>query len=94
MHNIVFIDEKWFYITKNKNNYYLLCDEDEPYRTCKSKNFIGKLMFLAVVARPRFGNEKNVTFSEKIGIFPFVYEQPAKSSVNRVAGSTKYTIIR
>jgi hypothetical protein len=51
-------------------------------------------MFLAVVARPRFGNEKNVTFSEKIGIFPFVYEQPAKSSVNRVAGSTKYTIIR
>ncbi|XP_058753748.1 uncharacterized protein LOC131626927 [Vicia villosa] len=65
MHNIVFIDEKWFYITKTKNNYYLLRDEEEPHRTCKRKNFIGK-----------------------IGIFPFVYEQPAKrSSVNRVAGT-------
>ncbi|CAI8602512.1 unnamed protein product [Vicia faba] len=87
MHNIVFIDEKWFYITKTKNNYYLLSDE-EPYRTCKSKNFIGKLMFLAAVARPRFDDENNVTFSGKIGIFPFVYEQPARrSSVNRVAGT-------
>jgi hypothetical protein len=27
MHNLVFIDEKWFQITKNKNNDYLLCHE-------------------------------------------------------------------
>ncbi|XP_058776079.1 uncharacterized protein LOC131650383 [Vicia villosa] len=88
MHNIVFIDEKWFYITKTKNNYYLLSDEEKPYRTCKSKNFIGKLMFLDAVARPRFDDEKNVTFSGKIGIFSFVYEQPARrSSVNRVGGT-------
>ncbi|KAK2364580.1 hypothetical protein QL285_089435 [Trifolium repens] len=45
-------------------------------------------MLSAVVARPRFDDEKNVTFSEKIGIFQFVYQQPAKrSSVNKVAGT-------
>jgi hypothetical protein len=88
MHNIVFIDEKWFYMTKKSTNYYLLPDEDEPHRTCKSKNFIGKVMFLAAVARPKFDDERNETFSGKIEIFPFVTEQPAKrTSVNRVAGT-------
>lgn len=38
MHNIVFIDEKWFYITRNKVTNYLHVDEEEPHRTCKSKN--------------------------------------------------------
>ena len=49
MHNIVHIDEKWFYMTKKPKNYYLLLDEDEPHRTCKSKNFIGKVMFLVAL---------------------------------------------
>lgn len=88
MHNTVFIDEKWFYITKNKTNYYLHSEEEEPHRACQSKIFIGKLMFVAAVARPRFDNEGKETFSGKIGIFPFVYEQPARrSSVNRAAGT-------
>ncbi|XP_042027075.1 uncharacterized protein LOC121774233 [Salvia splendens] len=34
MHNIVHIDEKWFYMTKASDRYYLLPDEDEPYRSC------------------------------------------------------------
>ncbi|XP_058752243.1 uncharacterized protein LOC131625398 [Vicia villosa] len=39
-------------------------------------------------ANMTFDNEKNVTFSGKIDILPFVYEQPARrSSVNRVAGT-------
>ncbi|KAI5400539.1 uncharacterized protein LOC127096114 [Lathyrus oleraceus] len=88
MHNIVFIDEKWFYITRNKVTNYLHVDEEEPHRTCKSKKFISKVMFLCAVTRPRFDNEENETYSGKIGIFPFVYEQPARrSSVNRVAGT-------
>lgn len=88
MHDIVFIDEKWFYMTQNSTNYYSLPDEDEPYRTCKSKNFIGKVMFLVAVARPRFNSEGNMTFSGKIGVFPFVHEQPERrTSVNRVAGT-------
>ena len=34
----VFIDEKWFFITRKSERYYLLPDEDEPHRTCRSKN--------------------------------------------------------
>ncbi|XP_042064212.1 uncharacterized protein LOC121807943 [Salvia splendens] len=32
MHNVVHIDEKWFYMTKTSDRYYLLPDENEPYR--------------------------------------------------------------
>ncbi|XP_028193314.1 uncharacterized protein LOC114378929 [Glycine soja] len=88
MYNIIHIDEKWFYMTKKSERYYLLPDEDKPHRSCKSKNFVPKVMFLTAVARPRFDSEKNVTFSGKIGIFPFVTQEPAKrTSVNRVAGT-------
>lgn len=88
MHNIVHIDEKWFYITKKSMHYYLLPDEEEPLRTCKSKNFIAKVMFLVAVARPRFDAEGNEVFSGKIGVFPFVTQEPAKrNSVNRAAGT-------
>ncbi|XP_042016356.1 uncharacterized protein LOC121764390 [Salvia splendens] len=34
MHNTVHIDEKWFYMTKASDRYYLLPDEGEPYRSC------------------------------------------------------------
>jgi len=88
MDNIVHIDEKWFYMTKNSMNYYLLPEEVVPERACTSKNFIGKLMFLAAVARPRFDANGNETFDGKIGIFPFVTKDLAKrTSVNRAAGT-------
>ncbi|KAL7154802.1 hypothetical protein ABFS83_03G027500 [Erythranthe nasuta] len=87
MYNIVHIDEKWFYMTKKSGKYYLLPDED-PLRTCKSKNYIGKVMFLAAIARPRFDAQENEIFSGKIGVFPFVTYEPAKrTSINRVAGT-------
>ncbi|XP_041995652.1 uncharacterized protein LOC121745762 [Salvia splendens] len=38
MYNVVHIDEKWFYMTKTSDRYYLLPDEVEPYRACKSKS--------------------------------------------------------
>lgn len=50
MEDVIHIDEKWFYLTKKSETYYLLADEEEPLRTCKSKNFILKVMFLAAVA--------------------------------------------
>ncbi|XP_042003691.1 uncharacterized protein LOC121752640 [Salvia splendens] len=34
MHNVVHIDEKWFFMTKATDRYYLLPDEEEPYRSC------------------------------------------------------------
>ena len=88
MYNFVHIDEKWFYLSRESERYYLLPNEDEPHRTCKSKRFITKVMFLAAVARPRFDPSENKEFSGKIGIFPFTFKEPAKrSSKNRVAGT-------
>lgn len=43
MYDTVHIDEKWFYLTKVKNTYYLCLDEEVPHRTCKSKRFITKV---------------------------------------------------
>ncbi|KAI9071639.1 hypothetical protein K1719_046393 [Acacia pycnantha] len=86
MHNIIHIDEKWFYMTKKKENYYLGASEEDPHRTCKNKNFITKVMFLVALARPRFDNEGNETFSGKIGVFPLVtYEHTKRRSINREA---------
>lgn len=88
MHDVVHIDEKWFYMTKKTETYYLHPVEDPPYRSCRSKNYIGKVMFLAAMARPRFDEEGNEIFSGKIGIFPFAKMQPAKrGSKNRAAGT-------
>nr|GMD88115.1 Transposase, Tc1-like protein [Ipomoea batatas] len=88
MYDRVHIDEKWFFLSRTSQKYYLLPEEDEPYRTCKSKKFITKVMFLCAVARPRFDLERNEMFDGKIGMFPFVYKEPAKRrSKNREAGT-------
>lgn len=88
MYNIIHIDEKWFYMTKKTEKYYLLPDEEDPMRTCKSKNFITKVMFLVALGRPRFDALRNELFSGMIGIFPLVTQEPAKrTSVNREAGT-------
>ena len=88
MFDVVHIDEKWFFQTKETERYYLLPEETDPVRTCKSKRFITKIMFLAAVARPQFDEDNNILFDGKIGIFPFVYKEPAqRSSKNRIAGT-------
>ncbi|XP_015163525.1 uncharacterized protein [Solanum tuberosum] len=90
MFNYIHIDEKWFYLSKKSERYYLLPEEEEsnPYRSCKSKTFITKVMFMAAVARPRFDVNGDELFSGKIGIFPFVVKEPAKrNSKNRTTGT-------
>ncbi|XP_057811364.1 uncharacterized protein LOC131025581 [Salvia miltiorrhiza] len=88
MHNTVHIDEKWFYITKGAHRFYLAPEEVEPHRTCQSKKFIGKIMFICAASRPIFGDNGEVLFDGKIGIFHFTKQVPAKrSSKNRVAGT-------
>ena len=54
--DFVFMDEKWFYLSQKSEKYYLLPEEDEPHRTCKNNNYIPRIMFLCVCARPRFRN--------------------------------------
>lgn len=88
MMNTIHIDEKWFYITEQTSRFYLAPGEEPPQRTCKSKRFITKVMFMAAVVVPRFDTGRNCAFDGKIGIFPFIFQEPAKrSSKNRQAGT-------
>ncbi|XP_057798572.1 uncharacterized protein LOC131014581 [Salvia miltiorrhiza] len=88
MHNTIHIDEKWFYITKSSQRWYLTPAEAEPHRACKNKKFIQKVMFSCAVCRPLFAQDGSVLFDGKIGIFPYTEMVAAKrSSKNRVAGT-------
>ncbi|XP_057793204.1 uncharacterized protein LOC131009814 [Salvia miltiorrhiza] len=88
MYNTIHIDEKWFYLTKIKDRYYLMPDEEEPYRTCKSKRYIDKIMFMCAVARPIFDIDGTILFDGKFGIFPFTTIEPAqRNSKNRSKGT-------
>ncbi|XP_057802803.1 uncharacterized protein LOC131018097 [Salvia miltiorrhiza] len=90
MYNTIHIDEKWFYLTKTSDRYYLLPDEIEPYRACKSKRFIEKIMFICVVSRPQYDNEGKMIFDGKFGIFPFTTVVPAvRNNKNRMRGTIK-----
>uniref|UniRef100_A0AAW1M2U1 Transposase n=1 Tax=Saponaria officinalis TaxID=3572 RepID=A0AAW1M2U1_SAPOF len=88
MYDVVHIDEKFFYKTRTTQKYYLLPNEPQPHRTCQSKRFISKIMFMAAVAKPRYDEDGVVLFDGKIGIFPFVYKAEAmRSSKNREKGT-------
>jgi hypothetical protein len=45
MLEVVHIDEKWFFLKKEKTRYYLAPDEEPPHCTVQNKNFIIKVMF-------------------------------------------------
>ena len=45
MIDVIHVDEKWFYMTKNMRKYYLAPDKEEPHRTTKSKHYSTKVMF-------------------------------------------------
>ncbi|KAH9086159.1 hypothetical protein LEN26_020396 [Aphanomyces euteiches] len=94
MTDVVHIDEKWFFMTKLKTNYYLAPDEEPPHRTERSKQHITKVMFMAAVARPRWDEATRTWFDGKIGVWPFVIEVPAAmSSRNRPAGTLELQTI-
>jgi hypothetical protein len=71
MLDVIYVDEKWFYMTKNARRYYLGPDEPDPYRSTKSKRFSTKVMFLAAVARPRRDTGQKKHFDGKLGICQF-----------------------
>ncbi|ETV64045.1 hypothetical protein H257_19013, partial [Aphanomyces astaci] len=88
LHDVVHVDEKWFFLTKNKGKFYVYDDETLPHRQSKSKRFITKLMFLCAVARPRYDVSIRRMFNGKIGMWPFVVKAPAqRNSKNRPRGT-------
>ncbi|TBT98731.1 hypothetical protein CWI36_2257p0010 [Hamiltosporidium magnivora] len=75
------------------NNEDFLFDDLYDYvhideKNCKNKRFITKIMFKDAVARPRYDAHRKNYFYGKIGIWPFVYQEPAqRNSKNRVKGT-------
>lgn len=88
MYDVVHIDEKWFNMYKGATHYYMAPTEDMPHHTSPNKRYIGKVMFLAAVARPRHDFGRRKYFNGKIGIWPVdELVQAQRSSVNRLAGA-------
>jgi hypothetical protein len=51
MHDVVYVDEKWFYLMTTMKHFYLADGENAPLQSCKSKRFIQTVMFLVAVGR-------------------------------------------
>jgi AraC-like DNA-binding protein len=78
MFNVVHIDEKWFYLTRRCQKFYLSPNEERPKRGIRNKAFIPKVMFLTAISRPRFDQHGTCMFDGKIGMFAFVTKEYAK----------------
>jgi hypothetical protein len=87
----VHVDEKWFFLTKKDQRYYITESEKKATRRTKNKLHITKVMFLTAVARPRFDNDGNCTFDGKIGMWPIVKTDPAQRRSNNRARGTLVT---
>ncbi|KAK9714312.1 hypothetical protein RND81_06G085800 [Saponaria officinalis] len=88
MSNIIHMDEKWFYITYDGHKLYVVDGEELPYRSCQSKRYITKVMFMCAVSRPLYSEDGELLFDGKIGMFPFTKQQPAaRRSKNRARGT-------
>lgn len=90
------VDEKWFYLTYDGENYILVDDSDgnegdkenDPIRRTRHKGYITKVLFLCAVARPRWDTAANKMWDGKIGIWPVGEMTPAqRTSQRRVAGT-------
>ena len=88
MEDLIHIDEKWFYLTKDGQRFIIAVDEEEPYRHVQHKSFLTKIIFLCAVARPRYNTNKNAWFDRKIGIWPIGKWEPAKRSSKKRAKGT------
>ena len=53
MDDLIHIDRKWFYLTKDGQRFIIAADEEEPHMHVQHKSFLTKIMFLCAVSRPR-----------------------------------------
>ena len=88
MEDLIHVDEKSFYLTKDGQRFIIAADEEEPYRHVQHKSFLTKVMFLCAVARPRYDTNKNAWFDGKIGIWPIGKWEPAKRKSKKRAKGT------
>ena len=88
MRDCIHLDEKWFFLTREKEHYFLVSDEKNPKHCVKHKSHITKVRFLCAVARLRFNTSANSWWDGKLGIWPIGDWEPAKQgSKNRPKGT-------
>ena len=87
MMNHIHIDEKWFFLSRQRERYLLLPEEKNPKRCVKCKSHITKVMFLCAIAHPHFNPSANSWWDGKLGIWPIGDWEPAKrASKNQPRG--------
>jgi hypothetical protein len=92
--DVIHVDEKIFKLDKIRRSYILAPWETPPMRSAQNKRFIGQLMFLCAVAKPRWNSASNQWFDGKLGIWAFVQAVPAaRASKNRPRGAPVLTSI-
>ena len=90
----IHLDEKWFFLTQEKEIYLLLLEEKNPKCCMKHKSHMTKVMFLCAIACPRFNPSANCWWDSKLGIWPIGDWELAKcKSKNRQrnTGLEKYS---
>ena len=88
MMNHIHMNEKWFFLSQQKERYLLLPEEKNPKQCVKSKLHITKVMFLCAVAHPNFNPCVNSSWDGKLRIWPIGDWKPAKrASKNRPRGT-------
>ena len=88
MEDLIHIDEKMFYLTKDGQRFIIAADKEEPYRHVQHKSFLTMIMFLCAVARPRYDTRRNTWFNRKIGICPIGKWELVKQSSKKHAKGT------
>ena len=88
MRDRIHLDEKWFFLTREKERYLLVLDEKNLKHCVKHKSHITKVMFLCAVVRPRFNTSANSWWDGKLGIWPIGHWELAQwGSKNRPKGT-------
>ena len=88
IHDRIHLDEKWFFLTQEKEQYLLLLDKKDQKHCIKHKSHITKVMFLCTVVRLRFNPSVNSWWDRKLGIWPIGDWEPVKwKSKNRPKGT-------
>ena len=70
MMDCIHVDEKWFFLSRQKERYLLLPEEKNPKRCIISKSHITKVMFLCAIACHLFNPSANSWWDGKLGIWP------------------------
>jgi hypothetical protein len=83
MMDMIHVDEKWFFLTQDKEKYLLTPSEEEPYCTVCHKSHITKVMFICAIAWPRYDEHLKEWWDGKLGIWPVgdMVETQRRSSI-------------